>query len=160
MNELRKWEEELKVEAGDKLLLKECIKKYDENRMKEWDKWFNDEEDRKERREISKVLRDEKVKNINKKINEKNKLKVLIYYGGNPPKCVCCGEKTPVFLTINHINQDGAKHRKEIGKGNLNRWIIKNHFPNKFEVLCWNCNWGKHINKGVCPHKIIYKNIK
>lgn len=20
-------------------------------------------------------------------------------------------------------------------------------------LLCANCNWGKHINKGICPHK-------
>ena len=81
-----------------------------------------------------------------------NKLKdeVFAAYGGR--MCVCCGETIREFLTIDHINNDGAKHRKEINTP-LYTWLRKNNYPEGFQVLCWNCNSGKRINGGVCPHK-------
>ncbi len=81
---------------------------------------------------------------------------VIEHYGG---KCVCCGEAIPEFLTIDHMNNNGAKHREEIrtsrtGAGySFYRWIIHNNYPNDLQLLCYNCNCGKHRNKGVCPHK-------
>lgn len=77
---------------------------------------------------------------------------VIDYYGG---KCVCCGENEFLFLEIDHINNDGHKHRSIIGysSGKLLRWIINNNFPNGFQVLCSNCNYGKRKNGGICPHK-------
>jgi len=83
-----------------------------------------------------------------KKYRVKQKILVINHYGG---KCVCCGETNLVFLTIDHINNNGSTHRKEIGS-NLARWIIKNQYPIGFQVLCWNCNLGKHLNNGICPH--------
>lgn len=87
--------------------------------------------------------------------------KVFTAYGG---KCVCCGETNPLFLTLDHINGDGAKHRKEIGNNGPRgansdktyRWAIKNNYPNTLQILCFNCNCGKQRNGGVlCPHIII-----
>lgn len=81
---------------------------------------------------------------------------VFMAYGGFV--CVCCGEKGPMFLTIDHINNDGANHRRElkakIGNGGAAffYWLKQNKFPKGFQVLCRNCNWGKHANGGVCPH--------
>lgn len=37
-------------------------------------------------------------------------------------------------------------------KNNMYRWLMKNKYPSGFQVLCWNCNMGKQINGGVCPH--------
>jgi hypothetical protein len=31
--------------------------------------------------------------------------------------------------------------------------LVKNNFPNDFQTLCMNCNWGKRYY-GICPHKI------
>lgn len=28
-------------------------------------------------------------------------------------------------------------------------------FPQGYQTLCFNCNSGKAINKGTCPHKLI-----
>jgi hypothetical protein len=68
--------------------------------------------------------------------------------------CACCGEDERIFLSIDHVNNDGAAHRKEIGVGHiLFRWIIENDFPNTLQLLCCNCNLGKHRNGGVCPHE-------
>lgn len=68
--------------------------------------------------------------------------------------CVCCGEDGESFLTIDHINNDGAEHRRRIGNGGLYRWLIKNEFPkDNFQTLCYNCNNSKRVNKGICAHK-------
>jgi hypothetical protein len=78
-------------------------------------------------------------------------------YGGY--NCACCGETEPAFLTIDHVNNDGAKHRREVvglGRGGgkkIYAWLIANNFPPGFQILCMNCNWGKARNNGVCPHK-------
>lgn len=93
----------------------------------------------------------------NANINARNleiKVEVLKRYGG---KCRCCSEKLILLLTIDHIRGDGATHRRLIGgnrtKSQIYRWLKRNNFPTGFRVLCWNCNSGRHINGGVCPHK-------
>jgi hypothetical protein len=91
-----------------------------------------------------------------RKYHHINKMSALIKYSGNPPFCVCCGEKEVRFLTIDHINNDGKNHRKEI-RGQIAVWLKKNNYPQGFQTLCFNCNCGKSINKGICPHKDIQK---
>jgi hypothetical protein len=86
-----------------------------------------------------------------------NLLKGIIFnhYGGF--KCACCGETNPLFLSMDHINGGGTKHRREGKLRNSNlfyRWLMKNNYPEGFQVLCMNCNWGKRMNNGVCPHKL------
>lgn len=79
------------------------------------------------------------------------KTDVLAAYGG--PKCVCCGEIEPTFLCIDHIDGGGHKHRKEVGGGpGMYHWLKKHNYPPGFQVLCCNCNHGKHVN-GICPHQ-------
>ena len=76
---------------------------------------------------------------------------VINAYGG---KCACCGETEPLFLEIDHINNDGNKHRAIIGTSGriIIYWIIRNNFPADFQILCSNCNQGKRRNGGICPH--------
>lgn len=73
-------------------------------------------------------------------------------YGG---RCACCGETNIKFLTVEHKNGDGQKHRKEVGTGiAMLKDLKKNNWPkDTIEMLCYNCNCGKSRNKGVCPHK-------
>ena len=67
-------------------------------------------------------------------------------------KCSCCGEKELNFLAIDHKFGGGSKERKIIGeKYSYYENIIKN--IKKYQILCHNCNVGKWINKGKCPHK-------
>ena len=76
---------------------------------------------------------------------------VLAYYG---QVCACCGESEERFLVIDHVNNDGAAHRK-VTKGSGYKtylWIVMNEFPDGFQTLCHNCNMGKSMNGGVCPH--------
>ena len=81
------------------------------------------------------------------------KIRVFEHYGGSPPKCACCGETHLEFLSLDHINGGGNKHRKEVGFGSqLYSWLIKNKFPSGFQVLCFNCNCAKGFF-GYCPHQ-------
>lgn len=78
-------------------------------------------------------------------------------------KCACCGEAEILFLTLDHIHNNGAEHRREIGPGNSKkgtngigfyRWVVQNNYPDFLQTLCSNCNHGKHRNGGECPHKM------
>lgn len=84
--------------------------------------------------------------------------KIRVHYGN---KCSCCGEENKLFLTIDHINNDGYKLRPRNNKGKTKalfshhyyKDIIKHNFPTDLQLLCWNCNCGRQRNKGICPHK-------
>jgi len=100
-------------------------------------------------------IRCEECKEKHKKSNKQYRIRVIEYYGN---KCLCCGESQYEFLTIDHINGGGTKHREEVGSAYIWKWIIDNNFPADYQVLCYNCNCGKEgsLNKGVCPHKYNY----
>lgn len=72
--------------------------------------------------------------------NMRLRIEAFNAYGG--PTCKC-GETRLGALTIDHISQNGALHRKEIGRGGdkLCRWLKKNNYPPGFAVLCMNCNF-------------------
>lgn len=96
----------------------------------------------------------EKVKEIRKKTTLKIKIETLVKYGGI---CKCCGEKEIKFLAIDHINNDGAKQRKELKEtrgatGSFYYWLKKNNYPKGYQVLCHNCNMAKAFYK-ICPHQ-------
>jgi len=84
----------------------------------------------------------------------KLKLEVLAAYGG---VCQCCGETDSRFLTIDHVNRDGGIHRKEMRMQSgtqIYSWLKQNDFPKEgFQILCFNCNLGREINGGICPHQ-------
>lgn len=71
--------------------------------------------------------------------------------------CACCGEKEPRFLTLDHINRDGAHHRRLIG-GGRGGWriyadVVKQGCPrDRFRLLCMNCNFATRTGQP-CPHQ-------
>lgn len=89
------------------------------------------------------------------KANATLRAQVFEAYGGY--KCACCGETEPLFLSIDHIDNDGAEMRKNgvhsRGGTHFYQWLRKSGFPDGFQVLCLNCNLGKHRNGGICPHQ-------
>lgn len=76
--------------------------------------------------------------------------KVIDGYGG---KCNCCEESIREFLALDHVANDGGEKRKIQRQRVEYRLALKNNFPPEYQILCSNCNWGKHVNNGVCPHK-------
>lgn len=82
------------------------------------------------------------------------KLAVLAHYGR---VCVCCGEEEPEFLTMDHIEGGGLKHRTQIaedtGERNFYKWLNRESFPKGFRVLCRNCNFSAHLGGGTCSHQ-------
>lgn len=86
---------------------------------------------------------------------------VIGHYSGGTFRCSCCGESGQDFLTIDHVNGNGNKERLEVlgrygGGYRFYRWLIKQGFPDGYDVLCMNCNLskGKH---GVCTHKRVVR---
>lgn len=108
----------------------------------------------------------EKFKASQKRAYEKVRFEALSHYSGGTPICSCCGETQILFLQIDHVNDDGAEHRRligmaqgageqkhkvNIGGNGLPYWLKKNNYPEGFQVLCANCNQGKRHPLG-CPH--------
>jgi hypothetical protein len=108
----------------------------------------------------------EKVRVLNKKYRElrgeqynasrreralRKKLQAVRHYGG---QCSCCGERDCRFLSVDHKHNDGHAHRK-LKRINIHNFVIKNGYPDSFQILCFNCNFGRAFFGGeekVCPH--------
>ena len=90
-----------------------------------------------------------------KRNQDRVRREVFDAYGGFV--CACCGETEPKFLSIDHINNNGAEQRRNRDYGSSGTafylWLRKNAFPEGYQVLCMNCQVGKHRNGGVCPHQ-------
>lgn len=86
-----------------------------------------------------------------KKVAIKARLEALTHYSKGTLRCACCSESAYQFLTLDHINNNGAEHRRQINNTNLPNWLRKHGYPEGFQVLCMNCNFAKG-KYGVCPH--------
>lgn len=77
---------------------------------------------------------------------------VLRILGGDHPACNCCGCSVSWFLTVDHINNDGAADRRL--NGSVYHRILKGKPTPPLQLLCMNCNFGKdqHVLK-ICPHR-------
>ncbi len=112
-----------------------------------------------------------KVIQKNKIIRDSNRLKVLQTYSkrlsnSNIPCCNCCGEHSHTeFLAIDHIagkkQMDSEPELRKIGYSSkldgmdLVNWLVRNNFPEGFQILCSNCNFAKGFpkNNNQCPMK-------
>jgi len=84
------------------------------------------------------------------------RLEVLTHYSNGSLKCACCGETTYLFLTLDHIDNNGKAERKRTktsGGWRFYYCLKRDGYPEGYQVLCWNCNSGRQLNGGVCPHK-------
>ncbi len=74
-------------------------------------------------------------------LHNKSKIDVMNHYGTS---CKMCGELLFEFLTIDHIDGGGKKHRKIVGYGQMfYKWLIRNNYPSGYQTLCFNCNCGR-----------------
>jgi len=109
-------------------------------------------------------------KKINK-IRMETRFNVLLYYSkhlsnSDIPCCNCCGENFDEdFLAVDHIRgrreMDSEPALVKLGYSSklvgkmLQSWIMKNNFPEGFQILCANCNTAKGMrkNNNQCPHE-------
>ena len=63
--------------------------------------------------------------------------------------CVCCGNTYEPHLTLDHV--DGGGHQERMARAGTPTWRIAKQegFPDRFQVMCFNCNWAKH-REGEC----------
>lgn len=83
---------------------------------------------------------------------KKLKQAIVKAYGG---ACICCGETHLEFLTIDHINGDGKKHREELKRRGVSfyTFLREQGFPqDSLRLLCMNCNFATRYGKP-CPHQ-------
>ena len=95
--------------------------------------------------------------------------------------CACCGEANPKFLTVDHVRNDGKECREYVSFHTVRRDgresspipsiknkttvaflkdAISKYQPEVYQVLCYNCNFGKAHNDSICPHKQEHPDIK
>jgi hypothetical protein len=80
------------------------------------------------------------------------RLEVLTHYaGGKSPSCVCCGEATFEFLSLDHLEGSSRHDYKEHGR-HFFSWLRRNNYPREMQVLCHNCNESL-AHQGYCPHR-------
>ena len=95
----------------------------------------------------------EKVRQTQRNTILRARVDALIAYSGGEPKCACpsCAERNVLFLTIDHINGDGAEQRREknLTGGQLCAWLRRHNYPPGYRVLCYNCNCARRT--GPCP---------
>jgi len=157
-----------KKTPGYKEMKSECDKNY-RNRLKDegvlskkqseyYKKWISNPKNllktRKDRKDYY-----HKTKDISREVNSARsrryrdglKLKVLTYYSDEDLKCKKCEIDVYSILTLDHINNDGAEHKRRLAKNgkasseSVYRDLVKNGFPPGYQVLCFNCNYHKEF---------------
>lgn len=98
-----------------------------------------------------KQVNSERAKVLNKEERNRLKFLVLSHYSGGVPHCATCFFSDIDALCLDHIDNNGAEHRRSnfgnrtMAGTTFYRWVKKNNFPSGFQVLCANCNLVKSI---------------
>ena len=83
----------------------------------------------------------------------RRKREVLTHYGKNGT-LQCCWEDCEVtdldMLSLDHINNDGAEHRRAYnGQGGERVYVLlkRQGYPPICQTLCWNHQWKKEMQR-------------
>ena len=72
------------------------------------------------------------------------------HYSHSKNTCAICSQSDMRVLSIDHPNQNGAAHRKELGiLGGLQFyvWLTKHEYPPGYRVLCMSCNLADFLER-------------
>lgn len=75
--------------------------------------------------------------------------KIIDKYGGC---CACCGKRELLFLTIDHKDGKGFEDRKSYTGTSWYMYLLRTDLRTDLQVLCYNCNNGREMGGGICPH--------
>lgn len=81
------------------------------------------------------------------------RIDAISMFGG---KCICCSQSEYHKLTFDHMNNDGAMTRSidHCGTTYFYKQLLRGSLDsNLYQLLCWNCNFSKHLGGGVCIHQ-------
>lgn len=101
---------------------------------------------------MCKLCKATRYRGVSAKSIAKKRLKAMDNYTEGCCCCKWCGYSDPRALTIDHVNGDGADHRKwmkDVGEknwSNIAYWLEQNGYPEGFQILCMNCNWKKRVD--------------
>ena len=88
---------------------------------------------------------------IDQQIQYRQDKKEAVYkFLGN--KCKNCGENDPIYFQIDHVHNDGNLDRNSPNKTHVHTLKKYLENPERFQLLCANCNWAKRMNGGK-PYK-------
>jgi hypothetical protein len=73
-------------------------------------------------------------------LNFQTKFDAILYYSNGTMRCALCDENDIDVLCIDHTDNNGNEHRREINGYRIYNWLRKNKYPKGFRVLCFNCN--------------------
>jgi hypothetical protein len=96
-------------------------------------------------RHYNKIFHGEAFRAMTKRYSRKKRQELLDFLGG---KCVRCGFTDYRALQIDHINGGGGIHLKSIGYSQSKLGQDVRAFPEKYQLLCANCNWIKRDEEG------------
>ena len=84
----------------------------------------------------------------------RQKIKLVVFGHYSKGKPVCCVKGCNIddmdMLALDHINDDGAVHRKKVNARTgtfMYEWAIRNNFPPIFNIMCWNHNIKKQMKR-------------
>jgi glucan-binding YG repeat protein len=106
----------------------------------------------------------EQLYNKTARIRNQHRIDALKHYSGGTMSCARCGFDDIRAISLDHVNGDGAAHRRQFKDSwAVFRWIKKNGYPEGFQVLCMNCQFIKrHENnempgKPRAPHRLAFR---
>lgn len=92
---------------------------------------------------------------VNAELARRQRAELVLVLGG---KCGACGFYHPLAMQVDHVNGDGAAHRRSMTNTHprtLLRLVLES--PAEFQLLCANCNAIKRIVNGEHKGKRVYK---
>lgn len=128
---------------------KEYHQRYYLEHKEQWKGYRQDEEERrvcgrnyyqKHREEVR-----ERQRKYSQRRSKEIKIEVLTHYGKGELACVKCGYSDTKALSLDHIDNTGAKERKQCRTTGWQFYLkLKNNgYPKGYQTLCMNCQWVK-----------------